>query len=128
MCGPCGLILRPDLDPLRFGFLTCSVNRLTLTHLPGSATVRPTHKPVTIRLSLLASTVVLGTRPLPRDLLAGAGRQPIDERPVPDAHRGHIAIIAEDAQGSCIQQEMLTDPRAQPDPARSEHAHHVSMC
>src|SRR5436190_5638494 len=35
----------------------------------------------------------------------------VDERPVPDPHRGHVAVVAEDAQGARIQQEMLTATR-----------------
>ena len=38
-------------------------------------------------------------------------RARVDERSVPDTHRGHVAVVAEDAQGARVQQEMLTAAR-----------------
>src|SRR5262249_35356754 len=39
-----------------------------------------------------------------------------DERPIPDPHSRYRAVVAEDTQGTRIQQKMLAAARGQPDP------------
>src|SRR6516162_7976900 len=57
-----------------------------------------------------------------------AGRRPLtSERPVPDLHSGYVAVIAEDTQGACIEQEVLPGARGQPNPASAEHAQHMPV-
>src|SRR5262245_3150509 len=56
-----------------------------------------------------------------------AHRALADERPVPDPHSRYRAIVAEDTQGTRIQQKMLAAARRQLDPARREHAQHMSV-
>ena len=51
----------------------------------------------------------------------------IHQRPVPDFHSRYITVVAEDAQRACIQEKVLAATRGQPDPARREHAQHVSV-
>src|SRR5262249_821225 len=56
-----------------------------------------------------------------------AHRALADERPVPDPHSRYLAVVAGDTQGTRIQQKMLAAARGQPDPARREHAQHMSV-
>jgi hypothetical protein len=66
----------------------------------------PNHRMGTVSpVSLRGVGAPSGYLPLPRVPCAASS---FDERPVPDPHRGHIAVVAEDAQGACVQQEMLT--------------------
>src|SRR3974390_3132142 len=52
----------------------------------------------------------------------------IHEGTVPDSYGRYIMIVAEDAQRACIQEKVLAATRGEPDPARREHAQHVSVC
>src|SRR5262249_4114112 len=65
--------------------------------------------------------------PLSRSSRSPAHRELADERPIPDPHSRYRAIVAEDTQGTRIQQKMLAAARGQPDPARREHAQHMSV-
>src|ERR1700730_8989546 len=49
------------------------------------------------------------------------------EGSVPDLHSGYIAVIAKDAQGAGIEQEMLASAGGQPDPPCHQGAQHVSV-
>src|SRR5262249_29434432 len=51
----------------------------------------------------------------------------LDERAVPDMHRGGVSIVTEHGKSSRIEQEVLSGARRQPDPAHAEHAQHVTM-
>ena len=47
--------------------------------------------------------------------------------PIPDPYGRNFAVIAEHAQSAGIQEEVLSSPRRQPDPARRKNAQHMSM-
>src|SRR5215469_13839630 len=49
------------------------------------------------------------------------------KRPIPDPHGGHVAVIAEDAQGASIEQEMLPGSCMQSNPARAKDAQHMPV-
>src|SRR5262249_60774501 len=51
----------------------------------------------------------------------------VEEWPVPDPHGGYGAVVPADPQVAGVQQKMLAAARGQPDPARHEHAQHVSV-
>src|SRR5690349_21018621 len=51
----------------------------------------------------------------------------ISEGPVPDLHSGYVAVIAKDAQGAGIEEEMLASAGGQSDPPCHEHAQHVPV-
>ena len=51
----------------------------------------------------------------------------IRQRPVPDSHSRYLTVVAEDAQRACIQEKVLAATRGQPNPARCQHAQHVSV-
>src|SRR3984893_1102600 len=73
--------------------------------------------------SPLASLIVSSSH-----LLFIVDRRPlISEGPVPDLHSGYIAVIAKDAQGAGIEQEMLASAGGQPDPPCHQGAQHVSV-
>src|SRR5262249_60050332 len=90
-------------------------------------------------LSRLITRLLLGCRierspvtkghpfPLIRSSRSPAHRALADERPIPDPHCRYRAVVAEDTQGTRIQQKMLAAARGQPDPARREHAQHMSV-
>ena len=42
-------------------------------------------------------------------------------------HGGYVAVVAENAQGARVQQEVLAGARRQPEPARRQHAQHVAV-
>src|SRR5580692_2584634 len=50
-----------------------------------------------------------------------------DEGSVPDFHGGYVAVIAEDAQGAGIEEEMLASAGGQSDPPCHQGAQHVSV-
>src|SRR5262249_14958770 len=39
----------------------------------------------------------------------------------------YITVVAQDAQRACVQEKVLAGTRGQPDPARREHAQHMSV-
>src|ERR1700730_17187345 len=73
--------------------------------------------------SPLASLIVLSSH-----FLFIVARCPLtSEGPVPDLHSGYIAVIAKDAQGAGIEEEMLATAGGQPDPPRHQGAQYVSV-
>jgi hypothetical protein len=51
----------------------------------------------------------------------------IEERSVPGPYSRYFAVVAQHAKRARIQQKVLTAAGAQPDPARREHAQHMSV-
>src|SRR5262245_6996055 len=54
-------------------------------------------------------------------------RELVEERSVPNSYCRYFAVVAKHAQRARIQQKMLTTASKQADPARHQHAQHVSM-
>jgi hypothetical protein len=50
-----------------------------------------------------------------------------NEGPIPDPHGGYVPVVAENAQGAGVKQEVLPGARRRPDPARYEYAQHVPV-
>jgi len=50
-----------------------------------------------------------------------------DQGPIPDPQRGHLSVIAENAQSARIKQKMLPGTRRQSDSASREHAQRMSV-
>jgi hypothetical protein len=48
-------------------------------------------------------------------------------RSVPDPYSGYVAVVAQDTQGAGTQQKVLAAARGEPNPARGEHAQHMSV-